>query len=325
MSTAHFAGVDLNLLVLFHTVFSERSASKAAERLGMTQSGVSHALKKLRRLFQDDLFVRAGGTMLPTPRAEALHEAVRDVINTIEDRILPVASFAPSTASREFNTAMSDMGEVVSLPPLMQALKGVAPRCTIRNLRLKTTELEDALQDGRTELAIGNVYEPKTNIYQQTLYMHDYAVLACRSHPRLRRGLALQRYLDEQHLVVETGSDEHLRTTGLLPRGLNRHAAVTVGGLLSVPWLLRGTELLATVPTHLATISCDLYGLQSFPLPLEVPPYAIKTYWHPRSHSDVGHRWFRELVYEVMRRYPEWPQRAQGAPVAAIGRSKHKR
>src|SRR5688572_18201639 len=108
MSEIHSTDIDLNLLVLFHTVFSERSASKAGERLGLTQSAVSHSLKKLRHLFQDDLFVRAGGMLLPTPRAEELHEAVRDVIETVERKILPVASFVPSTARREFVTAMSD-------------------------------------------------------------------------------------------------------------------------------------------------------------------------------------------------------------------------
>jgi len=304
MTSIHSAPVDLNLLLIFHTVFGERSASRAAVRLGITQSGVSHALAKLRRLFGDDLFVRASGELLPTPRAEALHEAVREVIDTIEHRILPAAAFAPASASRDFATAMSDMGEVVVLPMLTSVLKQQAPGCTIRNQRLTTSEIEDALESGRVELAIGNVYEPKTNIYQQTLYMHDYAVLACRSHPRLKRTLSLDRYLAEQHVVVETGSDTHLRTTALLPLGLQRRAALTVGGLLSVPWLLRGTELLATVPTHLARISCELYGLRSFPLPFAAPPYAIKTYWHPRSHSDVGHRWFRELVYSVMHKYP---------------------
>lgn len=305
MQQAHIKDIDLNLLLLFHAVFTERSVSKAGQGLGMSQSGVSHALGNLRQLFQDDLFVRASGAMLPTPRAEQLHDAVKDLIELLEQRILPVAKFEAATARREFSTAMSDMAEVVALPPLMRAIKRHAPHCTLHNLRLKTVEIEDALESGRAELAIGNVYEPKSNIYQQTLYMHDYAVLACRTHPRLKRGLTLDRYMSEGHLVVETGSDDHLRTTGLSPRGLRRRVEVTVGGLMAVPWLLPGTELLATVPSHLGRVACDLFKLQSFPLPLDVPAYAIKTYWHPRSNSDPGHRWFRELVYEVLRQYPE--------------------
>lgn len=306
MQPTHIKNVDLNLLLLFHAVFTERSVSKAGQVLGMSQSGVSHALSNLRQLFQDDLFVRASGAMLPTPRAELLHEAVKELIELLEQRILPVAKFEAATARREFSTAMSDMAEVVALPPLMRAIKQRAPHCTLRNVRIKTVEIEDALESGKTELAIGNVYEPKSNIYQQTLYMHDYAVLACHTHPRLKRGLTLEHYLAEGHLVVETGSDEHLRVTGLLPRGIRRRVEVTVGGLLAVPWLLQGTELLATVPTHLSRSTCALFELQAFPLPLEVPAYAIKTYWHPRSNTDPGHRWFRELVYEVLRQYPEW-------------------
>jgi DNA-binding transcriptional LysR family regulator len=268
--------------------------------------------------------VRAGGALLPTPRAEALHEAVRDVIETVERRILPVASFDPASARREFVIAMSDLGEVVALPALMEAFKLQAPACTLRSLRLANAEIEDALESGRTDLGLGNVYEPRTNIYQQTLYLHDYAVLAWRAHPRLKRGgLTLERYLAEPHLVVETGSDEHLRSTGLAPRGIRRKASVTVGGLLSVPWLLPGTELLATVPTHLARVAAQHYPLRVLALPFEVPAYAIKTYWHPRAHSDAGHRWFRELVYEVMRRYPQWAARdaARRRPAKRAGRA----
>jgi DNA-binding transcriptional LysR family regulator len=201
---------------------------------------------------------------------------------------------------------VSDMAEVVALPPLMKALISQAPGCTIRNLRLSTTEITDALETGRAELAIGNVFEPQSNLYQQTLYMHDYAVLAWEDHPRLRKTLSLERYLAESHVVAETGSEDHLRSTGLGPRGLRRRVEATVGGLMSIPWLIPGTELLATVPSHLAHIACDRFSLRSFPLPFPVPSYAIKTYWHPRSHSDAGHRWFREHVYEVMRTYPEW-------------------
>lgn len=139
-------------------------------------------------------------------------------------------------------------------------------------------------------------------LYQQALYMDDFAVLAWAGHPRLRRQLSLERYLGEQHVVAASGSDEHLVATGLAPRSLRRRVALTVGGMMSIPWLLPRTELLATVPSHLARMACEQFDLRRFPLPVAVPPYAIKTYWHPRSHSDPGHRWFREHVFKVMRK-----------------------
>lgn len=306
MSTIHESRLDLNLLMVFHAVYTERSVTRAAARLGVTQSGVSHSLAKLRDLFGDDLLVRAGGSMVPTPRAEQLHAAVRDVIDMVESQVLPIADFRPATANRVFSTTMSDLSEVVALPPLIKSLRHEAPGCTLRNVRVPTSELAQVLESGRAELAIGNFVAPQGTLYQQTLYMHDFAVLASAQHPRVRKQLNLQRYLTEEHVVATMGSDEHLVTTGLAPRALRRRVAVTVGGIMSIPWLISGTELLATVPTHLARIACERFELRSFALPLSVPPYAIKTYWHPRSHSDSGHRWFREHVYDVMRSYPKW-------------------
>lgn len=198
------------------------------------------------------------------------------------------------------------MGELVSMPPLMKALDRQAPGCSLHSLRLATPDIIAALESGRAELAIANVFEPQSNIYQQTLYQHDYAVIASASHPRLKQGLTLKSYLAERHIVADTGSDEHLRNTALLPLGLQRTAAATVGGLMTIPWLMEGTDLLATVPTHLARVACPKFNLRAFALPFRAPPYAIKTYWHPRSNSDVAHRWFRTLVYEVMHSYPNW-------------------
>lgn len=310
MRDAHTAAqtgkADLNLLLLFHAVYVERSVSKAADRLGLTQSGVSHALAKLRGLFNDDLFVRAGGVMLPTPRAEQLVGPVGELIDTLENRILPAASFDPLKTQRTFSVAMSDLAEIVGLPPLIAALKRRAPSCSIRTVRLPNSAIEDALEAGSIELALGNVYEPQRNIFQQTLYLHDYSVLAWKKHPRVGAKLSLAQYKQEGHLVAQTGSDDHLRSTGLAPNGVSRRVEVTVGGLLSIPWLLADTELLATVPTHLARIACGKFPLRLYPLPLKVPTYAIKTYWHPRSNNDAGHRWFREMAYEIMHSYPAW-------------------
>jgi DNA-binding transcriptional LysR family regulator len=308
MSNIHVSGLDLNLLLLFHEAFSERSISRAAQKLGITQSAVSHSLARLRHHFQDDLLVRSGGHMVPTPRAEELATAVRELLDTLETRVLPLAQFDPSSTKKVFTTAMSDMGEMVILPPLMQALRHQAPGSVLHSLRLSTSEIIAALESARVDLAIGNVFEPQSNIYQQTLYQHDYAVIASTNHPQLKQGLTLQSYQTEGHIVADTGSDEHLRSTALLPLGLKRQVAATSGGLMTLPWLIEGTDLLATVPSHLARVACRKFNLQAFALPFQAPPYAIKTYWHPRSHSDAAHRWFRSLVYEVMHSYPDWKQ-----------------
>ncbi len=310
MKTLHTEGLDLNLLMLFHRVWVERSVSRAAERLGLTQSATSHGLARLRLLLGDPLFVRAGGAMLPTPRATALARPVQEMIERLERDIFPSAHFEAANAQREFSIALSDLGEIVTLPYLLQEFAQRAPWCTLRSTRLPNSAIEDALETGAIEFAMGNVFEPKRNCFQQTLYTHDYRVIAWTGHPRLGKvagkRLSLAQYQQERHLVAEVGSEDHLRRHGLQPRGLQRTVAATVGGLLSLPWLLPETELIATVPSHLAQVACGRFALQQFALPLAVPPYAIKTYWHARMHSDPGHRWFRETAYELLRHYPEW-------------------
>lgn len=307
MHTDPLARIDLDLLRAFHVVMTERHVSRAADRLGMTQPGLSRALARLRELFQDDLLVRAGAAMLPTPRALELHAAVKDLLALIEQRILPVARFDAGSAQREFTTAMSDMAEVVCLPRLVEALRQCAPGCTLRSRRLPTEELTGALESGVIELAIGNVFEPRTNIYQQTLYQHGYVVLACKDNPHIGSTLTLEDYRALPHVVATTGSDDHLQQAGLAPLGIERQVALRVGGILSIPWILPGSGFIATVPAHMARMVTGVLPLRADPLPFEVPPFLLKTYWHPRSHTDPAHRWLREQVYEVLHTYPHWP------------------
>lgn len=312
MKTEHTDAIDLNLLMLFHQVWTHRSVSAAAEHMGLTQSAVSHSLARLRRLFDDQLFVRAGGAMVPTPRAAALAIPIHEVIDKLQRDILPRTRFDAATAQRSFSIALSDLGEIVTMPVLLQHLALKAAGCRLHSIRLPNSEIEDALESGHIELAVGNVFEPRRNCFQQTLYTHDYRVIAWDRHPRLGQQLSLAQYRQERHLVAQTGSDEHLRRHGLLPGGVQREEVASVGGLLSLPWLLPETELLATVPSHLAKVACGRFPLQQFALPLDVPPYAIKTYWHARLHSDDGHRWLRETTYELMRHYPQWEWEAEG-------------
>ena len=313
MKLEHTESLDLNLLMLFHQVWTQRSVSRAAERLGLTQSAVSHGLARLRLLFDDQLFVRAGGAMVPTPRAAALAIPIHEVIERLERDIMPRARFDAGTAKRSFSIAMSDLGEIVVLPPLLQQLALQAPGCRIASVRVPNGQIEDALEDGSVDLALGNVFEPRRNCFQQTLYTHDFRVIAWDAHPRLGKRLSLAQYQAEKHLVAQNGSEEHLRLQVLAPAGVQREVVATVGGLLSLPWLLPETELLATVPSHLAKVACGRFPLRQFALPLEATPYAIKSSWHARMHSDPGHRWLRETAYDTLRHYPQWLWETGGA------------
>jgi DNA-binding transcriptional LysR family regulator len=296
--------MDLNLLVLFHAVFVERSVSAAAERLGMTQSAVSHGLSRLRQTFQDELFVRSGLSMSPTPRAQELFEPTREILERVQERILPSVSFDPTQATREFVIGTSDGGEIVFLPPLMRQFSRRFPGCSVRTVRLTNAEIPGALENGSIELAISSLPERPQHFYEQVLYYHDYEVIAWVTHPRLTSALTLDDYLREAHIVVASGSERHLVSTALTPHNWTRKVIATTGGFLGLPWLLERSEWLATIPTHLAGAFKQSFAIRSFPVPFPVPRYPIASHWHPRSHDDPGHRWMRQFVFDLMRQYP---------------------
>ena len=138
----------------------------------------------------------------------------------------------------------------------------------------------------------------------QTLFEHDFVVLAAAKHPRLGRTLGWPDYEREQHVVVSSGSDTHLQQRALEPRGIRRRVALTVGGYLSVPWLLEGTDMIATVPTRLSDEIAGVTGLRQWELPESVPPYALQSVWHARSHGDPAHRWLRQAIFALMNQSP---------------------
>lgn len=301
MNAIHPNALDLNLLRVFHAVYVERGVGPAATRLEVTPSAISHGLRKLRALFNDELFLRAGTAMAPTARAQALFEPIRRIIDSIANDVLAAAYFDPFQASREFSLAMTDMAEVVFLPPLMRHLLTDAPHCTLRTRRLANEDMIQALDRSTVELAIGNVPEARESHFSQTLFEHDFIVLASATHPRLKDALSWSAYAREQHVVVASGSDAHLQRHALEPLGIRRRVALTVGGFLSVPWLIQGTDMIATVPTRLGIDIAGAAGLRQWALPQPVARYALQSVWHARSHGDPGHRWLRQAIFKLMR------------------------
>lgn len=304
MKELHSPTVDLHLLKVFHAIYHAKSVTTAAEKLGLTQSALSHSLKRLRELFQDDIFLRSGAVMVPTPRAQTLLGPVCRIIETFESEILSVAVFDSKLARREFSLAMTDMAEVVFLPPLMRHFRQHAPRCTLRTRRLSNDQMVKALEDGVAELAIGNIPEAHGSNFRQTLFTHDFVVLAWADHPRLGTRLTWDEYQREEHIVVTSGSDTSLQERTLSPLGIKRKVYLTVGGFLSVPWLIQKTELIATVPTRLSEGIAEAAMVKQLALPQPAEPYALQTLWHSRMHHDPGHRWLRETLFQLMNRYP---------------------
>ncbi|MCX4162537.1 MULTISPECIES: LysR substrate-binding domain-containing protein [Paraburkholderia] len=299
---------DLNFLFVLQALGKERSVSRAAQRLGITQPAVSHALGKLRTTFQDDLFVRAGSEMAPTQIGERLIEGVDRVLAVVEEEIWSNVAFDPATTRRTFSVCLSDMGVIVLLPRLLAAIKQQAPLATLKPIQLPSLELAGALQDGKIDLAIGYLGRLGDSLHQQPLFERSLVGIVRGGKSRRRVSLTLQQFVEAEHVVSGTLAI----TNQLLEKELRRHGArlhvgVEVPYLLAVPSLVATSDLIAAVPDELAELFSKMADVDVFQLPISLPDLTVQQFWHARRHNDAGHRWFRSLVAQTLRQEKKRP------------------
>ncbi len=289
---------DLNLLLVLDGVLREGTLSKAAKALNVSQPTISSSLAKLREILQDELFVRSGNRMQPTPRALALKEPIQRVLAAVKGEILDTGKFDPATETRPYTITTSDVGETLLLPRMVARLAQAAPRVNLRSVVVGSRRLEEALEAGEVDLAVGyfpDLARPTT--MQQTLFTHGFACLACTGHPLLKDGLTLEAFLQARHVVVAAeGRSQELFEDALAKRGLERRCVLRIPHFMGVPFVVANTELIVTLPRAVGTLFSGLVGLQVLDPPIDVPEFAVRQYWHRRFHHDARVIWLRTMI-----------------------------
>ncbi|AMV48401.1 LysR family transcriptional regulator [Paraburkholderia caribensis] len=292
---------DLNFLYVLQALDEERSVSRAADRLGLTQPAVSHALGKLRTLFQDDLFVRAGSVMAPTPVGERLIAGAAHVLAVVQEEIWSATSFDAATTTRAFSVCLSDMGVIVLLPRLLAALRAHAPNAMLRPIQLPSLELASALQDGALDLAIGYLGKMGQDLHQQPLFRRSLVGIVKGGATRKKVRMTLDEFVERKHVVSGTlALTNQLLEKELRRRGATLKVGIDVPYLLAVPSLVATSDFIAAVPDELADLFARLAHVDVFALPITLPDLTVQQFWHARHHNDAGHRWFRRLVTETL-------------------------
>jgi DNA-binding transcriptional LysR family regulator len=297
---------DLNLLVTLDVLLREGSVVRAARRLGLSASAMSRALARLRKATGDPLLVRAGRDLVPTPRAMALREQVRRVVDDAEAVLRPALAFDLASLSRSF-TVRSSEGFVETFGPTLLARIAVdAP-----NVRLcfviKPDKDSVSLRDGLVDLETGVTSETMgPEIRTQGLFTDRFVGVVRASHPLATGKPTLARYAAAAHVLVSRrGLELGPIDQALESLSLHRHAAITVGGFGPALALARATDLVATVPEKHTHGLC--HGMHPFELPMPVPGFTVALFWHPRQEADPAHRWLRGLFIEVCRSKQDWP------------------
>lgn len=292
--------IDLNQLVLFHHLMVERRVSKVADVMGITQPAVSNALARLRRQFADDLFVRTPSGMVPTPFAEQLAEPIGYALSMIHSGINQRAQFDPAVVKRAMTIGMTDIGEIVFLPRLLDHLNRVAPGVTLNTVRNTAVNLRDDMEAGRVDLAIGLLPQLKAGFFQRRLFRQRYVCLFRQGHRLDKRKLSLGDFQSAEHLVIMSAGTGHGKVDEVVHRaGIKRQVRLTVPHFVSVGHILQGTDMVATVPERLAQELRGPFGLNYLPHPVQLPDIAINVFWHAQVHRSAANQWLRGVVCEL--------------------------
>ena len=300
MKAVHLANIDLNLLVVFDTLIAEGHATRAAERIGLTQPAVSHALNRLRALFGDPLFVRSPRGMVPTSLAQDIAPSVRSILEQVEGVLRGGRAFDPAASTRQFVLGLSDYAAFVLLPHLTACFDQEAPGVSLVVRNTSRSVGLPMLEDGTVELIAGNFPEPPTHMREELLYEEDFICAGRGDHPNLGEPLDLDRYLALRHIQVSMkGNPSGYVDAVLAEKGLKRNVAVTVGHFLMAPMLVDASDLVATEPRRLFTPLAGRLPLRLFPPPIDIPLFRVVQTWHSRHDADSGHQWLRRILREV--------------------------
>jgi DNA-binding transcriptional LysR family regulator len=292
--------IDLNLLVTLDVLLAEENVTVAARRLGLSQSAVSRSLMRLRELFGDELFVRTGQGMRPTRRALELAAPLRRALADLGGLLDPRERFDPMTAQRVFQIAALDYSQLTLIGPWTARLAERAPRIDVVVRQLSVHSKRD-LEAGVLDLYVAPRTRTVAGVVWTALHEDDYTCVVWSEHA-VRR-LTLARYVQLEHVLVAPGE----RPGGLVDRvlaerGLARRVSVQVPTFLSVPYLLLGTQRIATVPRRIAERFVEQHALRMLEPPVELPPVVLHLGWHELHRSDPGHSWLREQLIDVATR-----------------------
>lgn len=295
-STIH--NLDLNLLKALDALLDERSVTRAAERLSLTQPAVSGMLTRLRESFDDPLFTRAQRGIVPTLRALELAAPVKAILAGVDELLQP-QQFDPLSAGMTLHIAATDYALRAVIVPFMARLKREAPGIRIVVVPVNNETLQDQFERGAVDMALLTPDTTPQELHSRRLFDEEYVCLLREDHPLLTAGpLTLDAFCALDHALVSYpgGSFSGVTDTALAALGLSRRVTLSICSFLVLPEILRLCDLISVVPRRLAI---DDAGLTMLPPPLPIPGFTKTLAWHERTHGHKGHQWLRQLLISV--------------------------
>ncbi len=292
---------ELQLLYIFDAIMTERSITRAAERLAMTQPAVSNAVSRMRQVWNDPLFVRKGRNIEPTSYAQSLWGQISGPMYNLSNAVSSTR-FDPDTARRTFRIAVSDVAVELIWKDLAALLEKTAPGVDLHAVPYTPEGATTLLREAHVDLAVGVMTHHDHSLRSSWLQDGGYKLVMREGHPLAGKQVSMDDFLKARHLLVSMSGDAHGFVDNYLDqKGLSRRIATTVNHFASVPQILRASDLIIALP-ELISQDCDFMdGLWMGDLPFDVDPTSLYLIWHSRHDRDPGVIWIRDHIERFMK------------------------
>ena len=292
---------DLNLLPIFVALMEERSVTRAAERMGMTQPALSNALSRLRLMLQDQLFVRERYGIQPTPIALELSPLIAEALAQLDNAVLGQQAFDPVKAERLFTIAPNGYVEFVLVPAIVARLEKVAPGIKLRLTPYGNDLVETGVVSGTTALVLGRIVDPPDNLVVQHLMDEGLACAVRADHPAIGDAMTREQFETMKHVnIVPPGRMRAGLFQALAQQQLKRDVAISVTNFFAAAEMIAVTDYCATLPSLICRQLMHDPRLKILPAPVDLGSFPVEMAWHVRYRHDPAHRWLRALIGEVI-------------------------
>ena len=302
----NFNALDLNLIRVFDALMRERSVTRAGERIGLSQPAVSAALNRLRHVFNDNLFVRQGNEMLPTPRALELADKARTALAGIEDMVRSVRGLELTELARTFTLLGADFFSMLLMPHLAARVYAQAPSVRLRLLDSARGDVARLLLDNAVDMALERPLEPPDWVSSRLLFHSPFVLIASKDNSALKdladeATIPLDVFSSLPHALRSIdGTMSGMVDEALAKHGLKRNVMLALPHFQGVALAVADGPYIAAVPVQFARKVKAELSLRTFQPPVDVPAPYVKLYWHSRYDNDLAHRWMREQVVDAV-------------------------
>lgn len=291
---------DLNLLPVFLALMEERSVTRAAARLGITQPALSNSLSRLRDTLRDPLFIRERYGIKPTQLAEEIAPTIEAALAQLDDLIVNQQEFQPAKTERLFTLAPNSYVELVLMPALVAKARELAPGVKLRMTAFGNDLAETGVISGTTAMVLGRIVDPPDNLVVQHLMDDGLACVVRKDHPEIEDHITREQYERLKHVnVLPPGRLRAGLFQALEQQNLKREVAVSVTHFLAVPEMLVVTDYCATLPNLICRGLERDPRLKVLPAPVDLGTFPVQMAWHVRYRHDPAHRWLRSMIVEL--------------------------